>query len=84
LLAGTIWPELAMSDPAWGLTEAGRIANLFHLELVAKPHKRFMMIMIQAIWRKASYMQTWCSYRTTMRRKFPNQLNVRSTVYRLL
>ena len=54
------------------------------LELVAKPHKRFMTIMIQAIWMKASYMETWCSYRTTMRRKFPNQLNVRSTVYRLL
>jgi hypothetical protein len=28
------------------------------LELVAKPHKRFMMIMIQASWKKASYMQT--------------------------
>jgi hypothetical protein len=28
------------------------------LEAVAKPHKRFMMIMIQAIWRKASYMRT--------------------------
>ena len=27
------------------------------IELVAKPHKRFMMIMIQAICRKASYMQ---------------------------
>jgi hypothetical protein len=54
------------------------------LELVAKPHKRFMTIMIQAIWMKASYMLAWCSYRTTMRRKFPNQLNVRSTIYRLL
>jgi hypothetical protein len=54
------------------------------LQLVAKPHKRFMTIMIQAIWMKASYMQTWCSYRTTMRRKFPNQLKVLSTVYRLL
>ena len=29
------------------------------LNLVAKPHKRFMTIMIQAIWMKASYMQTW-------------------------
>jgi hypothetical protein len=54
------------------------------LELVAKPHKRFMTIMIQAIWMKASYIQAWCSYRTTMRRKFPNQLKVLSTVYRLL
>lgn len=53
-------------------------------EAVARTHKRFATTMIQAGWAKATYMPIWCSYPTTIRLKFPNQLRVLSTLYRLL